>query len=147
MLVKINLDESASRNQDSLLGLLPIQTVSVHGRPTELGTGKSFCFCLALDIITLCPSSPACDSIILFLILKLPSSKTKYTHTLVFLLYGEEVTFLYPLTDLSTGLLTFAKFGHKDAGAKVSILRDTYEYTQVKSYCIFKYAVRSIAVF
>ncbi|XP_028985028.1 centrosomal protein of 192 kDa isoform X2 [Betta splendens] len=58
MLVKINLDESASQNYDSLLGLPPTQTGSGHGRPTELGT------------------------------------------------------------DLSTGLLTFAKFGHKDEDAK-----------------------------
>ncbi|XP_026228077.1 centrosomal protein of 192 kDa isoform X2 [Anabas testudineus] len=58
ILVKINLDETASRNQDSMLGLLPTHRGSVHGRATELGT------------------------------------------------------------DLSTGLLTFAKFGHKDADAK-----------------------------
>ncbi|XP_072251046.1 centrosomal protein of 192 kDa [Leuresthes tenuis] len=54
VLLKISLDESASRNQGSMLGLLPIQTFSEHGRPTEFGT------------------------------------------------------------DLSTGLLTFAHFGHKD---------------------------------
>ncbi|XP_029927859.1 centrosomal protein of 192 kDa isoform X2 [Myripristis murdjan] len=54
MLVKIPVDESASRTQDSMQGLPPTQTGSSHGRPTELGT------------------------------------------------------------DLSTGLLTFAQFGHKD---------------------------------
>ncbi|XP_070691086.1 centrosomal protein of 192 kDa isoform X2 [Pempheris klunzingeri] len=54
MLVKINLDESASRNQGSMTGLPITQMGSIHGRPTELGT------------------------------------------------------------DLSTGLLTFSQFGHKD---------------------------------
>ncbi|KAL3981235.1 OTU domain-containing protein 7 [Sarotherodon galilaeus] len=60
-LLKINLDESASRNQGSMLGLGTTQTGSVCGRPTELGT------------------------------------------------------------DLSTGLLTFAHFGHKDVTDKKSI--------------------------
>ncbi|XP_033836327.1 centrosomal protein of 192 kDa [Periophthalmus magnuspinnatus] len=41
MLVKINLDESASRNQASLLGPLPTHPDSVHGRPTELATDLS----------------------------------------------------------------------------------------------------------
>ncbi|KAM7382415.1 hypothetical protein PAMP_002143 [Pampus punctatissimus] len=41
MLVKINLDECASRNQGSLLGLPPTHTGSVLGRPTELGTDLS----------------------------------------------------------------------------------------------------------
>ncbi|XP_040900614.1 centrosomal protein of 192 kDa isoform X2 [Toxotes jaculatrix] len=41
MLVKINLDESASRNQGSMLGLPPTQKASVHGWPTELGTDLS----------------------------------------------------------------------------------------------------------
>ncbi|XP_059195410.1 centrosomal protein of 192 kDa [Centropristis striata] len=55
ILLKINLDESGSQNQGSMLGLPPTQTGSIHGRPTELGT------------------------------------------------------------DLSTGLLTFAQFGHNDS--------------------------------
>ncbi|KAI3361498.1 hypothetical protein L3Q82_013647, partial [Scortum barcoo] len=54
MLVKINLDDTTSHNQRSMLGLPPTQQGLAHGRPTELGT------------------------------------------------------------DLSTGLLTFAQFGHKD---------------------------------
>lgn len=41
MLVKINLDESASRNQVSSVGPPPTQMRSVHGRPSELGTGKN----------------------------------------------------------------------------------------------------------
>ncbi|KAM7420154.1 hypothetical protein PAMA_014729 [Pampus argenteus] len=41
MLVKINLDECASRNQGSLLGLPPTHVGSVLGRPTELGTDLS----------------------------------------------------------------------------------------------------------
>ncbi|XP_055021351.1 centrosomal protein of 192 kDa, partial [Boleophthalmus pectinirostris] len=41
MLVKINLDESASRNQASLLGPLPTDMGSVHGRITELATDLS----------------------------------------------------------------------------------------------------------
>nr|XP_020462386.1 LOW QUALITY PROTEIN: centrosomal protein of 192 kDa [Monopterus albus] len=41
MLVKINLDENASRNQGSMLGLPPAQMDLVHGRPTELGTDLS----------------------------------------------------------------------------------------------------------
>lgn len=41
MLVKIHLDESASRNQGSLLGPLPSQTGLVYGRPTELPTDLS----------------------------------------------------------------------------------------------------------
>lgn len=40
MLVKINLDESASRNQASTVGPPPSQVRSVHGRPSEIGTGK-----------------------------------------------------------------------------------------------------------
>ncbi|XP_044065404.1 centrosomal protein of 192 kDa isoform X2 [Siniperca chuatsi] len=68
MLVKINLNESASHNQGSMLGLPPTQMGSVHGRPTELGT------------------------------------------------------------DLSTGLLTFAQFGHKDStDAKAQPLPATSE--------------------
>ncbi|XP_035765879.1 centrosomal protein of 192 kDa, partial [Neolamprologus brichardi] len=60
-LLKINLDESASTNQGSMLGLGTTQAGSVCGHPTELGT------------------------------------------------------------DLSTGLLTFAHFGHKDITDKKSI--------------------------
>ncbi|XP_047455217.1 centrosomal protein of 192 kDa isoform X2 [Mugil cephalus] len=41
MLVKINLDESSSRNQGSMLGLVPMPTGSLYGRPTELGTDLS----------------------------------------------------------------------------------------------------------
>ncbi|XP_038568179.1 LOW QUALITY PROTEIN: centrosomal protein of 192 kDa [Micropterus salmoides] len=41
MLVKINLDETASQNQGSMLGLPPTQMGSVHGRLTELGTDLS----------------------------------------------------------------------------------------------------------
>ncbi|XP_044216252.1 centrosomal protein of 192 kDa isoform X2 [Thunnus albacares] len=41
MLVKINLEESASRNQGALPGLPPTHTGSVLGRPTELGTDLS----------------------------------------------------------------------------------------------------------
>ncbi|KAM9724115.1 centrosomal protein of 192 kDa isoform 2-T4 [Menidia menidia] len=41
VLVNISLDESASRNQGSMLGPLPIQTFSEYGRPTELGTDLS----------------------------------------------------------------------------------------------------------
>ncbi|KAM4736666.1 centrosomal protein of 192 kDa isoform 2-T3 [Anableps anableps] len=41
VLVKISLDENTSRNQGSVLGLLPTQTGSVYGRPTELGTDLS----------------------------------------------------------------------------------------------------------
>lgn len=48
MLVKINLEDSAVRNQDSVLGLLPTEMGSVHERPTELGTGKSSGF---LDLV------------------------------------------------------------------------------------------------
>ncbi|XP_030605186.1 centrosomal protein of 192 kDa [Archocentrus centrarchus] len=68
-LVKINLDESASRNQGSMLGFGPMQTGSVYGRPTELGT------------------------------------------------------------DLSTGLLTFAHFGHKDVSDTKSIQVQTLPAT------------------
>lgn len=39
MLVKINLDESASRTQGSTVGPLPLQIRSVHGHPSEIGTG------------------------------------------------------------------------------------------------------------
>ncbi|XP_026149203.1 centrosomal protein of 192 kDa isoform X2 [Mastacembelus armatus] len=74
MLVKINLDESASRNQGSMLGLPPMQIGSVHGRPTEFGT------------------------------------------------------------DLSTGLLTFAQFGHKDiTDSKPQALPSTAEEGNVQS--------------
>ncbi|XP_072317794.1 centrosomal protein of 192 kDa isoform X2 [Eucyclogobius newberryi] len=41
MLIKINLDESGSRNQASLLGPLPTHTGSVQGRLTELATDLS----------------------------------------------------------------------------------------------------------
>ncbi|XP_039973029.1 centrosomal protein of 192 kDa isoform X2 [Xiphias gladius] len=41
MLVKINLDESVSRNQGSMLGLPPTQMGSVHGWHTELLTDLS----------------------------------------------------------------------------------------------------------
>ncbi|XP_071324472.1 centrosomal protein of 192 kDa isoform X3 [Trachinotus anak] len=41
MLVKINLDESVSRNQNSMLGLPPTHMGSVHCWPTELGTDLS----------------------------------------------------------------------------------------------------------
>uniref|UniRef100_A0A3B3UYU8 Centrosomal protein 192 n=1 Tax=Poecilia latipinna TaxID=48699 RepID=A0A3B3UYU8_9TELE len=41
MLIKISLDGSSSRNQGSVLGLLPTQTGSVSGRPTELGSDLS----------------------------------------------------------------------------------------------------------
>ncbi|XP_070822984.1 centrosomal protein of 192 kDa [Chaetodon trifascialis] len=41
MLVKINLDESASRNQGSVMGLPPAHMGSVLSRPTELGTELS----------------------------------------------------------------------------------------------------------
>ncbi|XP_068998191.1 centrosomal protein of 192 kDa isoform X2 [Embiotoca jacksoni] len=41
MLVKIDVDDGASRNQGSVLGLLPTQTDPVYGRPTELGTDLS----------------------------------------------------------------------------------------------------------
>ncbi|XP_067365426.1 centrosomal protein of 192 kDa isoform X1 [Channa argus] len=41
MLVKVNLDESTFGNKDSILGLLPTQMGSDHGRPTELGTELS----------------------------------------------------------------------------------------------------------
>lgn len=40
MLVKVNLDESASRAQGSTVGPPPSQTRSVHGHPSEIGTGK-----------------------------------------------------------------------------------------------------------
>ncbi|XP_008290130.1 centrosomal protein of 192 kDa isoform X2 [Stegastes partitus] len=74
MLVKINLDESASKNQSSMLGLLPTQTNSVYGRPTDLGT------------------------------------------------------------DLSTGLLTFAQFGHKDStDTKAPVLPAAAEDNHVQS--------------
>nr|XP_046255451.1 centrosomal protein of 192 kDa [Scatophagus argus]XP_046255452.1 centrosomal protein of 192 kDa [Scatophagus argus] len=74
MLVKINLDESASRNQGSTVGLPPAQLGSVHGRPTELGT------------------------------------------------------------ELSTGLLTFTQYGHKDfTDAKVQSLPATAEEDSVQS--------------
>lgn len=39
MLVKINLDESASRNQASTVEPPPTQMRSVRGRPSELGMG------------------------------------------------------------------------------------------------------------
>lgn len=39
MLVKINLDESVSKNQGSTVGCPSIQMTSVHVQPTELGTG------------------------------------------------------------------------------------------------------------
>ncbi|KAM8735217.1 centrosomal protein of 192 kDa isoform 1-T3 [Acanthopagrus schlegelii] len=74
MLVKINLNESPTRNQGSMVGLPTKQTGSVHGRPTELGT------------------------------------------------------------ELSTGLLTFAQFGHKDiTDAKVQSLPATAEEDNVQS--------------
>ncbi|XP_029360132.1 centrosomal protein of 192 kDa isoform X2 [Echeneis naucrates] len=41
MLVKINLDESVSPNQNSVLGLLPTHMGSVHCSATELGTDLS----------------------------------------------------------------------------------------------------------
>ncbi|XP_018521245.1 centrosomal protein of 192 kDa isoform X1 [Lates calcarifer] len=41
MLVKINLNESISRNQGSVVPLPPTQIGSVHGWPTELGTDLS----------------------------------------------------------------------------------------------------------
>ncbi|MEQ2243530.1 hypothetical protein ILYODFUR_007877 [Ilyodon furcidens] len=41
VLVKISLDETASRNQGSVLGLPPTQAGSAYGRPTELGTDLS----------------------------------------------------------------------------------------------------------
>lgn len=41
MLVKINLDESASRNQASTVEPPPTQMRSVRGRPSELGMGKN----------------------------------------------------------------------------------------------------------
>lgn len=41
MLVKINLDESASRNQASIAEPPPTQMRSVRGRPSELGMGKN----------------------------------------------------------------------------------------------------------
>ncbi|XP_043973198.1 centrosomal protein of 192 kDa isoform X2 [Gambusia affinis] len=41
MLIKISLDGSASRNQGSVFGLLPTQTGSVSGRPTERGSDLS----------------------------------------------------------------------------------------------------------
>ncbi|XP_042345281.1 centrosomal protein of 192 kDa [Plectropomus leopardus] len=74
MLVKINLDESASQNQGYVPGLPSTQMCSVNGRPTELGT------------------------------------------------------------ELSTGLLTFAQFGHKDStDAKVQPLPVTAEEDSVQS--------------
>ncbi|XP_070768017.1 centrosomal protein of 192 kDa [Enoplosus armatus] len=74
MLVKINMDESASHNQGSMLGPPPTQMGSVHGWPTELGT------------------------------------------------------------DLSTGLLTFAQFGHKDStDTKAQPLPATSEEDNVQS--------------
>ncbi|XP_061632219.1 centrosomal protein of 192 kDa isoform X9 [Phyllopteryx taeniolatus] len=74
MLIKINLDESASRNQGSLLGLLPTQMGSVQGRHTE-----------------------------------------------------------HP-TDLPTGLLTFAQYGHKDCtNKKVPSLQATTDNNNVPS--------------
>lgn len=42
MLVKINLDDSASRNHGPMLGLPRVQTDSPHSRHTEIGTGKKF---------------------------------------------------------------------------------------------------------
>lgn len=63
MLVKINLDESASRNQGSVLGLPLTQMGSVHGRPTELGTGKNSYY----NSITLFAYCPAQDSVTPFL--------------------------------------------------------------------------------
>lgn len=44
MLVKINLDETASRNQGPTVGPPPTQMRSVHGRPSEFGTGKNLYF-------------------------------------------------------------------------------------------------------
>lgn len=44
MLVKINLDESTSRNHISIVGRPPTLMRSVHGRPSELGTGKNSFF-------------------------------------------------------------------------------------------------------
>ncbi|KAG8010342.1 hypothetical protein GBF38_014620 [Nibea albiflora] len=74
MLVKINLDDTASRNQGSMVGFPPTQMGSVHGQTTELGT------------------------------------------------------------ELSTGLLTFAQFGHKDnTDAKVQSLPATAEEDNVQS--------------
>ncbi|KAM9353963.1 centrosomal protein of 192 kDa [Symphorus nematophorus] len=74
MLVKISLDETASRNQGSVVGPLPAQMGSVHGRPTELGM------------------------------------------------------------ELSTGLLTFAQYGHKDTpDAKVQSLPATAEEDNAQS--------------
>lgn len=43
MLVKINLDETASRNQSSAVASPSTHMRSVHGRPSELGTGKKNC--------------------------------------------------------------------------------------------------------
>ncbi|KAM6909723.1 centrosomal protein of 192 kDa [Xenentodon cancila] len=40
-LVKISLDETTSRTQGSMLGLLPMQTGLVYGRPTDFGTDLS----------------------------------------------------------------------------------------------------------
>lgn len=40
MLVKVNLDDSVSRNQSSTVGAPLSQMRSVHGRPSEIGTGK-----------------------------------------------------------------------------------------------------------
>lgn len=39
MLVKVNLDDSVSRNQSSTVGAPLSQMRSVHGRPSEIGTG------------------------------------------------------------------------------------------------------------
>lgn len=47
MLVKINLDESTSRNHVSTVGRPPTQMRSVHGRPSELGTGKNSYFTIS----------------------------------------------------------------------------------------------------
>lgn len=49
MLVKINLDENASRNQGSTVEPPPTQMRSVRGRPSELGMGtKSYLYVLFL---------------------------------------------------------------------------------------------------
>lgn len=52
MLVKINLEESASQNAGSMLGLPPAQMGSVNGWPTEHGTGKCLCTCQAFKVCT-----------------------------------------------------------------------------------------------
>lgn len=53
MLVKINLNESPTRNQGSMVGLPTKQIHSVHGRPTELGAGKKLLLLFSFKGITL----------------------------------------------------------------------------------------------